>query len=227
MLSLARTISEAVDRKRVPAFRRGDVGNLATKLGLTHPVSIQNLIRTLDNLPPAIVTLNIDTVQTPGEVSASGQIGLQSDGTASFRGNVNNPAWGDGINYVYAVALLDVKDASGNVLVFAHPGNLFNLVQASSSNFQQNGFNELIRDNWDTAKTSRYHATLLVSDNVLEHIVSGITEALGVLIVAAIIIFTPGGDDDGPSGCQWAGNFSSSNPNDKGAGAFQGCYRLR
>lgn len=224
MLTLGQIISSALDRKQVPSFRPGDVGDLATKLSLASPVSIAKLITTLDNLPPTVVTINIDPISTPGGVTASGQVGLQSDGAASFRGTANNPNAGEGINYLYAVALLDVKDPSGNVVAFSASGNLFNLLESSSSTFQQDGFSQFIANNWDAAKTSRYHAIIEASDNIFEDVVAVITEALAVVLTAGIILAIPGGDGPPDYSCQWA---NTGNDNQHDTPSLRGCYRLK
>jgi hypothetical protein len=222
-VSLEQAISNALDRKKVPAFRAGEVGDLAAKLGLAHPVSLANLIQTLNNLPPAVATINIDTVSTPGGVLAYGQVGLQSDGQASFIGTVTN-AKPEGINYVYSVALLDVKDSSGNVIVFYMSGNLFNLQGSSSTTLQQDGFSQFIANNWDAAKKSRYHAIIEASDNVFEDVLGAIAEAFLVVFTFGIVAVIPGGGGGGyRNRCEWYGESTDSRfPASLGA-----CYRLK
>jgi hypothetical protein len=196
--SLVEAISDAVDRRKVPAFRPGDIRDLAIKLGLVFPVAVSTIIRTLANLPPAVVTIDITEVETPGGVSAVGQVGLQTDGDASLRGWVTNPNAGQGINYVYAVALLDIKDDSGKVVTFSKSGNLFNLIQASNDTFQEDVSTEYIAKNWDIAKKTRSHAVIIASDNILEDTAAIVGEALLVVATAGVIMIIPGGDGAPP-----------------------------
>jgi hypothetical protein len=218
--SLRTAIAVALDRKKVPPFLPGLIRDLATKLGLGFPVSIAALIRALANLPPAVVTINIEEAQTPGGFWASGQIGLQSDGAVSFRGTVNTPGPG-GYNYLYSVALLDVTDESGRVLAFADSGNLFNAIQSSSTSFQQDGYSQYVAQHWDTAKRTRYYADVSDSDNVWENLAAGVLEALAVVATAGIVLFIPGGG--GPyqrPSCMWIGAGTAGNPSQ---GNFSGC----
>jgi hypothetical protein len=198
MPSLRQSIATALDTKKVPAFTQGSVRDLGVKVGLTSPISVRNLMNVLGGLPPAVFTINSGSVSTPGGVTGSAQVGLQSDGAASFRGSVSNPGPG-GINYVFALALLDIKDSSGNTLVFANSGSMFNAVEGSSDSWQQDGFNQLIADNWDAAKASRWKATLEVSDNPFQDIVSVIVQSLAYIGVAAVFIFS----GSGAWQCRW------------------------
>lgn len=197
------------------------------KLGLGFPVAVSTIIRTLANLPPAVVTIDITIVETPGGVSAVGQVGLQSDGDASFRGWVTNPNAGEGINYVYAVALLDVKDDSGKVVTFSKSGNLFNAIQASNDTFQEDVFTEYIASNWDTAKRTRTYPVIKASDNILEDIADIVGEALLVVATAGIILIVPGGE--APDNCVWVNSspLAPGNQSPGTSGAMQGCYRLK
>ena len=55
MASLKSSIRNARNRGVLPAFKPGDIGDLAHKLGLANPVSTVHLIRTLDGLRPTPV----------------------------------------------------------------------------------------------------------------------------------------------------------------------------
>jgi hypothetical protein len=133
-------------------------------------------------------------------VTGSAQIGLQADGKVSFRGTVTNPAAG-GINYLFAVVLLDVKDSSGNARMYANTGGMFNAVQGSSSSWQQDGFDPLIANNWDAAKKSRVHTILQDSDSPFDDIVAVATSVLGVagIVVGLILLLLLGGGYS----CDW------------------------
>ena len=120
--SVRAVVRNAVDRKRVPSFIQTSIGDLAPKLGMSYPVSLHGLLRTLNEVPPAGVTYDLGRFAA-GNVHASAQLYLQSDGGMSFSGQAHESGvFGD--NFTLAMALLDVKDASGNPLVFVHQDTL-------------------------------------------------------------------------------------------------------
>jgi hypothetical protein len=216
--SVVAAIRTAVDRKKMPSFIGGDVRDLAQKLGMPFPVSFRELLRILEDLPPAVVTIDISSVATPGGVNAYGQVGLQSDGAASFRGTVNSAGPG-GIDYTYTVVLLDILDDDGNAIAFSKSGNLYNAVQASTAEFQQDMFCEYIAKNWDRAKTTGWYADIEDSDNAWEDLVQGLLTALAVVATVGGVLLIPDGSsgpDQNPWGCSWGAGPGSS---------MTGCYR--
>jgi hypothetical protein len=64
--SLRAAIDSARQRGVLPAFSPGSIRDLAHKLGLPDPVSIRNLIRTLDSLRPPEPTKPQITVRSEG-----------------------------------------------------------------------------------------------------------------------------------------------------------------
>jgi len=187
MPSLRNAIQNAVDRKVVPPHQAGSTRDLALAMGMTAPISVIQLIGGLEGLPPATVIFDSGTLG-PSTVTASAQVGIQSDGLASFRGNIHESG-AIGHNYVFAIALLDLKDSQGNTLVFAHEGNVKGQLDIGSSDdsWQDDGHNSLISDNWDIAKNSRSQARLHVSTDPLqaiETVIIGLFAAVGTVAVA-------------------------------------------
>ncbi len=201
MQSVDSAIKVALDVKQVPSFKTGDLGDLASKLNLPPPVSTVALLKALKNLPNQVWTSSSGALSA-GNVGASAQLGIQSDGTASFRGQVHEGgAFGD--NYVLAAVFLDIKDSSGNNLAFAHSGNVAGSLDIGSQDdsFQDDGFSQLIVDNWDTAKKLHVRFSLQVSTNpfqVIETVVAGLFIGLGVLGVSLFL-------SDPQTKCQWGG----------------------
>lgn len=232
MISVDSAIQDAVQANKVPSFQPGNIRDLVMKLGMPFPVSIRDLLAVLNNLPPATAVFSSESIEA-NYVRGSAQLGIQGDGLYSFRGNLHeNGEFGD--YYFVAAVLLDVRDSSGKTLVIAHQGSVAGqlAIGASDDSFQDNGFSELLKDNWDVAKNSRVEFILNVFTNpfeVSEVIGNAVLVALGVAIVA---IFgtqaaanctwqTPGTNPDGsPHGlrCEWnrtpgdLNNPSQSNP---------------
>ena len=86
-------------------------------------------ILTPDGRVVVIVEMDVDrsTVDqwnfNGGHISGWTQLGLNSDGTASFRGHVHDSG-PTGYNYVLTTVLLDVLDQQGRALAFAHAGSV-------------------------------------------------------------------------------------------------------
>jgi hypothetical protein len=148
------------------------------------PISVIRLVDNLNHLPPATVIFNSGTLG-PSTVTAWAQVGLQSDGLASFRGHIHESG-AVGHNYLFAMALLDLKDNQGNTLVFSQKGSVNGTLDIGSrdDNWQIDGSNSLISDKWDVAKNSRVQAHLKVDTDpfqVLETVVLGLFAAAGVV----------------------------------------------
>jgi hypothetical protein len=161
---------------------------------------VRQLIGTLNALPPATAIFDSGTLG-PSTVTASAQVGIQSDGLASFRGHIHESGL-VGHNYLFAIALRDLKDSKGNPLVFAREGNVKGQADIGSSDddWQIDGINSLISDNWDTAKNSRFDARLHVSTDpfqVVETIIIGLFAALGVVAVSLFV-------SDPNTKCEWS-----------------------
>jgi hypothetical protein len=193
MQSVLAAIESALDRRQVPAFAEGDLGDLAQKLGLSGPVSLKAILAALESLPYAVVTFaSLNTETSHVEVTA--QLGLQSNGMCSFWGTVTEHGL-TGHNYAVVLSLVDVRDEAGNVLIFVQTGVTNGTLDAgpSTHSWQQDGSNGLIDIHWDVARNSRLFLQLHVSTNfweALEAIVTGVAAAIGV--VGATIVFGGG-----------------------------------
>src|SRR5688572_25676591 len=118
MPSLAEAVNFAVARKKMPLFEPGSTRDLAVRLGMQTPISIQDLIDKLNGLPPDSVTYASPRM-VAGTVHGNVTIFLQSDGGMAFMGQAHESGV-SGDHFLLSIALLDVKDAAGNTLVFKH-----------------------------------------------------------------------------------------------------------
>lgn len=184
-VNIGAEIQNAVDRKRMPVFNPGSIRDLALKLGMSFPVSLLALPRALNDLLPAGVTYDSGRFAA-GNVHASAQLFLQSDGGMLFSGQVHESgAVGD--NFVLAMALLDVQDASGNTLVFVHEDTIAGQVGVgfSDKEWHNPGFNQLVKDNWDAVKRTRVETRLHVSTDpwqVTETVIGTLFAIVGAVI---------------------------------------------
>jgi hypothetical protein len=105
-----------------------------------------------------------------------------------------------GDNFRFAVALLDVKDAAGNVLVFVHEDTVAGQLDIGFSDKEWNdfGINQLVADNWEQVRRSRFEFRLDVSTDVLQAVETAF--ALAAIVVGAIfggheLIICPEGEE--------------------------------
>jgi hypothetical protein len=197
MQSFRDAFQNAVDRKLMPAFQPGSIRDLALNLGLSIPISVQDIITTLNNLPAAGV------IYDSGRLSAlyvhgSAKVYVQSDGLVSFWGSVHESGV-VGDNYLFTMAFVDVKDTSGKTLVFVQTGNVKGQLDFGSSDdpWQRNGFEQVVMDQWDTIKNNtRIKSLLHVSTDpwqLTETVVIGLFIAAGIVIGE---VFFFGGDSN-------------------------------
>ncbi|MEH2001664.1 MAG: hypothetical protein V7L00_23470 [Nostoc sp.] len=152
---------------------------------MSFPISLHDLPKALNELLPAGVTYDSGRFAA-GNVHASSQLFLQSDGGMSFSGQVHESGV-VGDNFILAMALLDVKDASGNTLVFVHQDTIAGQLDVGFSNKEWHdfGFNQLVKDNWDAVKHTRVETRLHVSTDplqLIETVIGGLFAAIGVVI---------------------------------------------
>jgi len=167
---------------------------------MTFPVSLLGLPSTLDELLPAGVTYDSGRFSADN-VHASAQLFLQSDGGMLFSGQVHESGvFGD--NFVLAMALLDVKDSSGNTLVFVHQDTIVGQlgIGFSDKEWHESGFNQLVKDNWDSVKHTRVETRLHVSTDPLQVVEIG---ALFVAIAIGVVIGSISATKACPEGAQW------------------------
>jgi hypothetical protein len=199
MLSLGDAIENALLRKKVTPFKRGSTHDLAQGLRMSFPVSVKDLIGVLDGLPPASITSDSGP-HTAGFVHGSAYLFLQSDGGIQWGGRVHESgAVGD--HFRFTVALLDVKDAAGNVLVFVHEDTLAGQLDIGFSDKEWNdpGVNQLVKDNWEQVKRTRFDYNLHASTDALQVVETAFV--LVAIVVGAIV----GGNEASkcPEGQQW------------------------
>lgn len=197
MTSVRSKLNNAIDTKRVPPFKPGDLGDLAVKLKLPFPVKLSNLLQTLDSLTPAGVTYDSGPM-TANFVHGSAQIYLQSDGLFSFKGGVKE-AGAVGDNYIFVVALLDVKDASGKIVTSANSGNVAGTLDFGTDHDEwkiDGGPIQAVTDNWDVVKKTQVQFLLHVSTDpwqVTETVVGALLVAAAIAVGVGVTIVTGAG----------------------------------
>jgi hypothetical protein len=206
--SIRNDIAWALEAGRIPAFAGGMRG-VGLKLGLTSPMSL----RAMDNLLNPASHVFSSGERVAGNVHGWADLGIQSDGLLSFRGHVHE-AGVVGDNYFFGAALLDVKDSAGNTMVVTQ----FGYVEGSSTPgwsgddaFQNDAANQLLKDQWDTAKNSRVQFTLHVSSNPFA---VTLTVIEGLLVLVGVVVTGYGG-----SRCDWS--YGKTDPN---TGEQRGLY---
>jgi len=195
MPSVAEAIATATLRRKIPVFEPGSTHDLAVQLGLAFPASFQDLIRTLDELPFATVTFDSGGL-TANYVHGSGQLGLQSDGLTSFRGNVHESGF-TGDFYLFAAALLDVVDESGGNPVFVQTGQVDLL--GRTDNWQHDKAVDAVGAQWEMARDSRVEWRLHVATDPL----AASVEVVGALFVGAIIVIGTIFATSDDTKCRW------------------------
>jgi len=199
MPSLVDAVQAALLRKKVPVFKSGSIHDLAQQLGMSSPVSIKNLMGVLSNLPPTSVTFDSGSIAA-GSLKGSAYLYLQSDGAISWGGNVNE----DGVigeNFIFAVALLDVKDNAGNTPVFSYEGNVagqFNIGDSDDKWARYEAY-KLISDNWEQVKTTRVEFKLHASTDPLQVVETVFT----TIAIAVVSIFSGSAVLSCPEGSHW------------------------
>jgi hypothetical protein len=199
MLSLRGAVENARLRKKVPQFKPGYMLGIAQGLAMSFPVSIKDFVVRLDGLAPASVTSDSGP-RTAGFVHGSAYLFLQSDGGIAWGGKVHESGV-VGDHFRFAVALLDVKDAAGNVLVFVHEDTLAGQVDIGFSDKEWNDFgvNQLVKDNWAQVRSTRFDYRLHASTDALQVVET-------VFIAAAIVVGAIAAGDEAsrcPEGSHW------------------------
>lgn len=201
MVGLRESIKQATDVKKMPAFAPGNIGDLATKLGMSFPVSISDIVADLGKLPPSSVTFDSGPLSA-NDVHGSAYLFLQSDGGIAWGGSAEEKAV-IGDNFRFSVALLDVRDETGRVLVFVHEDTVVGTLEPgfSTKTWNDSGINSVVAKNWESAKSSRIDFRLHASTDPLQAI-EGVFEAI-VVVVGAIIGGKAASDQMCPPPQQW------------------------
>jgi hypothetical protein len=186
MDSLRNSIQAAVDKKQLVVFN-GDVRNLAVKLGLPPPITVGNLIRTLDDLPALPSQLGYDSgpIVFGGGVPVGGfaHVTIFRDGTSVFSGHLHD----SGATSYNTACVCAVKDIQNRVYLFQHAGNVAGTFGSGSRDDDWNPSgppNASIVANWaDLA-----HATATFQTSVTLDLGSLVDRTLATIGVVASII---------------------------------------
>jgi hypothetical protein len=128
----------------------------------------------------------------PGTATGSATILVQQDGLTNFQGHVHDSGF-FGESYVFAMAFLDVLDAQGHTVVFAHQGDLAGTLGGGSTrsdDWNISGPDDatqmaFIRDNWDAFMSSRVESRMQVTTDpggVIEAVVAALFAGLGITV---------------------------------------------
>jgi hypothetical protein len=163
-----------------------------------------SMVQVVDRLLPDSQLFPVWSPFPDGYITGWTQVGINSDGTASFRGHFHDSG-PSAYDYVVVTALLDVVDANGNTLVFAHKGTIHGTFEFGSrdDNWQTDSVSCLIASNWAAARSSRTYSTIHTHNDVagvLETIIEGMLSGLGIV---GIVLFGDG-VATGKISCQWA-----------------------
>jgi hypothetical protein len=201
MDSLRNSIHTAVDKKQLPVFN-GDVRNLAVKFGLPIPISVHNLIRTLDDLPALPSQLDYDSgpIVFDGGVPVGGfaHATIFRDGTSVFSGHLHD----SGATSYNTACICAVKDTQNRVYLFEHAGNVAGSLGSGSRDDDWNlsgPQNASIVVNWaDLAHATATFQTSATLD--LGSLVDRTLAAIGVVVAVIGVILSGKGQGKGRAG---------------------------
>ncbi len=159
-------------RKKVPVHDPSDMAALAQGLGLNRPVRLSQVINGLNNSLPDFRVFDSGQLG-PSTTTGWGQVGFTIDGGVAFRGAVHDSGF-VGHEYTFAMAIANYRDASGNVPVFVRSGYCrrensglpFGTPRRDDSWNGDGTFDRLVAANWDSIKSSAWHASLNVDTSV-------------------------------------------------------------
>jgi hypothetical protein len=151
---------------------------------------LRSLDGKLADLPPA--QLHFGSGQMlEGNLHGQASVGLQSDGSYSFTGEVLSTA-SSGNYWLFVVALPEVKNSAGNVLCIAKEDwaaghAVAGKVPAKGLKFKVDGFDQLIVDDWEAIRSATWR--LRVSTNPWQ-----LTQTVLDGVVGVPVIRTGGND---------------------------------
>lgn len=205
IMQLRQAIEIAISRSKVPPFDPKSIRSIASALHMAAPISARKVLQRLGSLPAATVTLSSGPL-TANHVHGWAQIGLQSNGLTSFRGQVHESgAVGD--NYLMTAVLIDVKDSSGGSVAFAHSGTVagqVDLLRHSDDDWQTDRAVELIEAQWETARNSRVEWRLHASTDPIELGTAPIPIPGSGYLIGLLLESGSGGDEGDGTSCSWA-----------------------
>ena len=182
---------------------------------LTSPISLNTLIETQPK--PEHIILSSDRVEAD-TVRGWVQLGIASDGFWSFRGHVHENGV-IGHNYAFTAAL-DFVDSSSNVPIFLQEGGLGGTVNPFDSrdeDWQQDGQNLLLNQNWETIKTRGIRSTLHVATDPFQVLEAVLLPVILVVGGVGFVLFA----SDPDTKCEW----QPTNDNQGGAGVDYKCRK--
>jgi len=203
---------------KVPGGQTVKVAEFAAGIGLTPPFSLRDVILSFD---PVGKFLSSGTL-APGNVTGWCQLGVTSDGFASFRGHVHEAGL-IGDNYIFT-AQLNWQDPTGKYPVFVHTGSVAGQAEFGSSDdsFQDDGtfYSPLRSHQWDAIQNAGSNFNLHVQTDpwqVVEAVVAGL---IGLAVGAFVIWFTGG------ASCDWGATVSGeTGPDGVGVDVGPKCER--
>jgi len=174
------------------------VRNMAKRFRLPEPLS---LLRLLEELAPDRIVFETGHVEA-GDVSGSARLGLLSTGWWSFKGHLKDSGDFFGDNYVFA-AVLNHVDQSGKTLRGVKKEGT--LDGGDSEDFQVDGRDSWIAENWDAIKSKGFrwklHAdTHASAGEVLEFVMGALFVGA---VVGAIILWMALEGGAGNANCYW------------------------
>lgn len=124
-------------------------------------------------------------------------MGFTIDGGVAFWGSVHESGF-LGHDYTFAMAVYNYRDASGNLIVFVHSGSVEGtdrgVTSAPKRDDSWNGnasMDPFVSNNWDSIKSSGWHASLNVDTDpgqVIAAVVDGAVLAGALVSAAAFVI---------------------------------------
>jgi hypothetical protein len=192
-----REVAQKFGLATTPISMRG----LASQLGLSPPISLQNLVN-----HPATLTYKTG-IMSAGDVSGSAELGISSSGHWSFRGRLDDKGTLVGDSYVLVIAL-NFVDTSGQIAVVKQEGSLGGSVFGESRNvtWQQDGYDPLIALNWNNIRDKGFTAKLEVGPDaaqIFQAVVTSIAIVIAVVAVAYVLAHIPSGGSARGMECDW------------------------
>lgn len=164
MKSFRNVVKNAVDTKQMPAFQPGSMRNLALNLGLSVPISVLNLITTLNSLPSQTITRRGDII-TPSGTALGGWVDmtLRSDGSYTVHFYMHDSGVPD---YDFQMRAIFVTPTGLN-LVAVHSGHVegtdswspFHTTLQRDDDHTENSTNPFVQIHWSDISKGKFFVT--------------------------------------------------------------------
>jgi hypothetical protein len=185
-----KTLKEALAKSywlKLPANQPISVRYVAEKALMKPPISLLGLIKRLD---PELVVFSSGKLEAD-TVTGEAHLAMNSAGFWSFKGYVDEHAAFIGHDWIFAFILM-FKDPSGNNMSWKEEGTLWASVEPggpSRADWQQDGRDILIAENWDVIKKIQFHYELSVGLDLATFISNLFT--LGIIAAVVWMIASP------------------------------------